>query len=166
MVQGFEEAIASAGASMCLNRAAAVFPPQPNGFQMPFAPVGGLHKPAYDQAPCGLHRAEAEGGSIWRVVGDLFGGLHPGTLRVRYGREGVLRESRLSVVGMRDLREAPRASGGTPRKRSTQSLSRRDAGVKEKTEKTNRCRVVSKRRCRAGSRGPHVRTVNEIVFVM
>ena len=31
----------------------------------------------------------------------------------REGREGVLRESRLSVVGMRDLREAPRASGGT-----------------------------------------------------
>jgi hypothetical protein len=163
MVQGFEKAIASAGTSMCLNRAAAVLPPQPNGLQVPLAPVGGLHEPAYDQAPCGLHRAEAEGCSVWSVVGDLFGGLHPGTLRVRYGREGVLRESRLSVVGMRDLREAPRASGEPPRKRSTQSLSRRDAGVKEKT---NRCRVVSKRRCRAGSRGPHVRTVNEIVFVL
>src|SRR5271157_240367 len=129
---------------------------------MALAPIGGLHVAARDQAFCGLHRAGAKGGSVWSVVGDLFGGLHPGTLRVRYGRERVLREARLSVVGMRDLREAPRASGGTPRRRSTQSLTRLHGRVKEKT---NRCGVVSNRRCRAGSCGPHARRVNQIVSV-
>lgn len=162
VIQIFDKAVSSAGVSMCLNRAAAVLPSQPNGLQIPLAPVGGLHEPTCDQALCSLHRAEAEGCSVWSVVGDLFGGLHPGTLRVRQGREGVLRESRLSVVGVRDLREAPRASGGTSRRRSTQSLTRYHGRVKEKT---NRCRVVFERRCRDGSRGPHVRAVNEIVSV-
>ena len=97
-----------------------------------------------------------DGGLAGAAVDLVNGG------RVRQGREGVLRESLLSVVGMRDLREAPRASGGTPRRRSIQSLTRHLGGVKEKT---NRCRVVSKRRCRAGSRGPLARTVNEIVSV-
>ena len=57
-----------------------------------------LNESARDQALCSLDRAEAEGCSIWRVARYLFGGLHPGTLRVRHAREGVLRESRLSLL--------------------------------------------------------------------
>ena len=74
-----------------------------------------------------------------------------GILRVQHEREGVSRESRLSVVGMRDLREAPHASGRTPWRRSTQFLPRLSVGVKEKT---NRRRVVSTRRCGHRNRGP------------
>jgi hypothetical protein len=140
-VNMLEEAVSSAGPCACVNRIAAVLSSQPNRLQVPLASVAGRFEAARDKPLGCSEHAEPERGSIRSVRGDLFGGLHPGTPRVRNGRERVLRESRLSRVGDAGFARGPANSGRALRKRSTQSLTRPGGGVKEKT---NRCRVVSK----------------------
>jgi hypothetical protein len=99
VVEVLKEAVPGATTWMCLNRVAAVLLEQPDRLQVSLAAVGSFHVPAFDQALRGVDGAKAHRCSIGRVVGNLFGGLHLGTLLVQRGREGVSRESRLSLMG-------------------------------------------------------------------
>lgn len=97
MLEGFENAVSSAGLGTCINCAAAVFLRRPDCLQVPLTAIRRVHQIGRDQQIGRFKRTEAARRTIGRVVGDSIGGLHPGTLRVRQEREGVV--SRVPSLG-------------------------------------------------------------------